>query len=501
VDCYAHSSGGRLLYDSAFFSRPKGADKSGLASRLALFEALGPCRFAGFAEGGEVYQDPWGLGFAYEYEPGEPMGKHIMQPMVRIMATEEGQAGNVYESIYFNLTDSDAPLASLGLEVGKARVFLPNGGEIRPSTASSASKDGGLETFAIFDETHLYNLPELREMYRTVTRNLVKRKAEGSWYLETTTMFAPGEESVAEGTYELAEAIKEGRSRRSRLLYDHRWGECDDLADEEELRAALLDAFGDAAEWNDVDAAVDEFYDPRKDPADSRRYFLNARTSASDAWLDASEWAACANPLAALYDGDLVALGFDGSKSDDSTALVACRLEDGHLEVLGCWERPSGPEGQHWRVDGAAVDAAVKAAFDRFEVAAFFADPPHWQDYVDSWTAEFGEQLQVKASQSHPIEWWTNRPRVMVDTLARFHDAVIDKVLSHGGDSLLTRHVLNARRRVGRSGLTIAKEHPKSPRKIDAAMAAVLAYEARSDCVAQGVKSLRRKKSKKLYRY
>jgi hypothetical protein len=52
---------------------------------------------------------------------------------------------------------------------------------------------------------------------------------------------------------------------------------------------------------------------------------------------------------------------------------------------------------------------------------------------------------------------------------------------------VLTRHALNARRRISRSGVTIAKEHPGSPRKIDAVMAAVLAYECRQDAVALGV--------------
>src|SRR5882762_4590754 len=70
ADAYALNAKGRMLYDSAFFSRPKGADKSGLGSRFALFEALGPCRFDGWAKGSEVYQDPWGLGFSYEYEKG-----------------------------------------------------------------------------------------------------------------------------------------------------------------------------------------------------------------------------------------------------------------------------------------------------------------------------------------------------------------------------------------------------------------------------------------------
>src|SRR5690606_15951761 len=143
------------LYDSAFLSRPKGCDKSGLGGRFALFEALGPCRFAGWAEGGETYEDPWGLGFQYVYEPGEPMGRHVTAPFIRCMATEEGQTGNVYDTVLLNLTDEDAPLSQIpGLDAGLTRIYLPGGGEIRPSTASSASKDGGLETFVVFDETH-----------------------------------------------------------------------------------------------------------------------------------------------------------------------------------------------------------------------------------------------------------------------------------------------------------------------------------------------------------
>jgi len=84
---------------------------------------------------------------------------------------------------------------------GLTRVLLPGGGEITPSTASSSAKDGGKETFAVFDESGLMDTPELRRMYAVVTRNLRKRKkAAGTWYLETTTMFAPGRDSVAEAT-------------------------------------------------------------------------------------------------------------------------------------------------------------------------------------------------------------------------------------------------------------------------------------------------------------
>ncbi|MER5365749.1 hypothetical protein [Streptomyces sp. NPDC002722] len=142
VDCYAvDDDEGKFLYDSAFFSRPKGCDKSGLGARIGLFEALGPARFAGWAEGGEVYRDPWGLGFEYVYEAGEPMGRPVKVPYLRIMATEEGQTGNVYDTIYFNCVDESSPVSAIpGLDPGLTKINLPNGGEITPSTASSSRR-------------------------------------------------------------------------------------------------------------------------------------------------------------------------------------------------------------------------------------------------------------------------------------------------------------------------------------------------------------------------
>lgn len=495
VDCYALDADGRQMYDSAFFSRPKGSDKSGLGGRLALFEALGPCRFAGWAEGGEVYEDPWGLGFRYVYEPGEPMGRPVTAPYIRCMATEEGQTGNVYDTVYFNLTDDESPLSHVpGVDAGLTRIYLPGGGEITPSTASSASKDGGKETFVVFDETHLYNQSELRRMYNTVTRNMRKRKKiAGTWFLETTTMFAAGEDSIAEATYKLAEQIQEGRSRRSRLMYDHRWGECEDLSAEDQLRAAILESFGEAIEWNDIDAIVDEFYDTRKDPVDSRRYFLNASTATSDAWLAPHEWSACLNVEKVVADGDRITLGFDGSRHRnrgvaDATALVGCRVSDGHLFEIAVWEQPQGPAGDDWWVPTEEVEAAVRSAFNRWKVVAFYADPAaDWRSYVAGWEADYGRRLRVKSSQKHPIEWWMNRAYLVVRALAQFHSAVVNGELSHDGSFALTRHVLNARRRPSRSGLQIAKENPDSPRKIDAAVAATLAWQARLDALAKGM--------------
>ncbi len=334
-------------------------------------------------------------------------------------------------------------------------------------------------------------------MYAVVTRNLRKRKKiAGTWYLETTTMFAAAEESIAEATYILAGQILEGKTKRQRLLFDHRWGECEDLTDEAALRAAITEAFGEAMAWNDLDGIVDEFYDPRAAPADSRRYFLNAPSNAGDAWLTQPEWAPRFE-LKLVADAEAITLGFDGSRSrsrgvTDATALIACRVSDGHIfEPLptSVWEQPTGAAGKDWQVPVAEVDRAVAACFERYNVVGFFADPAKWESYIAAWEATYGARLKVKASKNNPIGWWFTGGRLtyIVRAIEHLHSAVIDGEMTHDGAYALTRHVLNARRRPTRSGLIIAKPHPDSPQKIDAAVAAVLAYEARLAAVSAGV--------------
>ncbi len=489
LDIYALDGNGRRLYDSAFISRAKGRAKSELAGFITLFEAMGPARFDGWAEGGETYERD---GYTYTYQAGEPLGKLVTAPVIRCLATEEGQAGNTYDNVHYNLTEG--PLAN-GLPrdaAGLTRIFLPGGGEIIPSTASNSSKDGGKETFVVFDETHLYTTRELKRMYDTVRRNLAKRKAAEPWSLETSTMYLPGEKSVAEETHDLAKLIREGKARMERLLFDHREADPDiDLADEDQVRAGIKETYGPFAEVMDVERILAEFYDPRNDPQDSRRYYFNQPTSSKDAFISSPEWMAC-SASKTVSKGDEITLGFDGSRKrtrglTDATALIGCRVSDGHLFEIRIWEQPEGPAGEGWEVPITEVDYEVRQAFENYKVVGMFADPAKWESYVAQWEADFGKKLKVKSSQAHPIEWWMtgNRSYLVVRALEQFQNAVIDKELTHSGLAL-TRHVLNARRRLGRSGVSIAKEHPESPNKIDAAVAAVLAYQARLQALSKG---------------
>ena len=499
VDCYALDDTGRRLYDSAFISRPKGRAKSELAGFIALCEGLTNVRFDHWAVEGEIYRCATGgciipdCGFVYEFETGEPVGRPVVEPVIRCLATEEGQAGNTYDNIYFNL--SLGPLAA-GMTrdgAGLTRVFLPNGGEIVPSTASNSAKDGGKETFVVFDETHLYIKPELHRMYATVRRNLAKRKQSEPWSLETSTMYMPGENSVAEETHNLAKAIREGKTKRQRLLFDHREANADiDMGDEVAVIEGLRDVYGPFAAVMDLERILSEILDPRNDPQDSRRYYFNQPTSSRDAWISAPEWNARYDRREIRPD-DEITLGFDGSRKRsrgvaDATALVGCRVSDGYLFEIQVWEQPDGPSGDDWEVPAAEVDFVVRRTFEDYNVVGMFADPAKWESYIAGWESTFGKKLKVKSSLNHPIEWWMTggRSYLIVRALEQFQNAVIDGELWHDGSLALTRHILNARRRVGRSGLTIAKEHPDSKNKIDAAIAATLAFQARLQALSKG---------------
>jgi len=276
----------------AFLSRAKGRAKSELAAMICCFEALGECRFDHWAEPGEV--SDWG----YRFEPGEPVGKPLTYVEAINVATEEGQAGNTYDNVYYMLhpdTCSAELLARFGrIDVGLTRTNLPDHrGVIEPMTAANESKDGAKSTYIVADESHLWVAPstgvfKLGRMHQTMLRNLLKRKEASGWMLETSTMYAEGEGSVAEGTHAYA---KSGRGA-GKLLFDHRQAsEHWDLDKRAERIQALKEAYGPAAAWMDLGAIADYWDDPQASEAEFRRFWLNQPIPLTAAVFDLRVWA------------------------------------------------------------------------------------------------------------------------------------------------------------------------------------------------------------------
>jgi len=220
---------------------------------------------------------------------------------------------------------------------------------------------------------------------------------------------------------------------------------------------------------------------------DAIRYYLNRPVRQAGSWLDAGIWDATANPAAIVGDGEQITLGFDGARYEDATALIACGLESGLVWPLGFWERPLDlpTDASEWEVPADEVHAAVVDAMDRFDVVRFYADPPWWETAVDQWSGQWPDRV---------MRLPTNRYHRMVWAVRALETAIRAGELHHDGDPRLARHVQNARRRptgvrdpeTGQQMYVLAKEHRSSALKMDAAVALVLAWEARRDAIAAG---------------
>ncbi|UVK59022.1 terminase large subunit [Microbacterium phage Cen1621] len=507
---YAIDNRGRFLYRRGVLRRSKGWGKSPFLGGIALAELGGPVRFSHFDD--EVL--------------GGAVGMRHPMPWVVIAGVSETQTENTMAAI--RAMAEGAELADLlGLDtnsIGKTRIILPNGGKIVPVTANAATQEGARPSFAIMDETHHWTDSNGgAKLARVIRRNLAKVNARG---IETTNAHAPGGESVAERSYLAYLAIKEGRALNpdeTGILYDSREAPGDvDLANPDEVREALRLAYGDAT-WVDLDRILAEVYDPDTPPEEARRFYLNQIVAAADSWVAPTDWHKnrddAIEPLKLgtrarnRSTGDAVALGFDGSLTDDSTALVAVRIDDGAPFLLAIWEKPEGPAGAGWAVPKADVRDAVDWAFEHLDVVAFFSDVAYWETDIDAWRDEYAERLLVKATTRHAIGW-DMRGHQMDTTRAtealhraltdgevpwRAHELLAGESAGLQGHEILTRHVLNGRRRINRWGVSFGKETRESPKKVDALAALMLARMARTRVLADPSYTRRRRGPGRLY--
>jgi hypothetical protein len=189
-----------------------------------------------------------------------------------------------------------------------------------------------------------------------------------------------------------------------------------------------------------------------------------------------------------LADSDDVVLFFDGSKSSDATALIGCRVSDGHVFTIGVWE--PDPYDDESVVPVGDVDATVAQAFERWNVRAFFADVREWESFTKvSWPSLYADGLDLWAEKSskdpQAIAWDMRGHQWDFTKAVELCEAEIrERKFTHDGDSRVARHVANARRRPNRWGMQIGKESTKSPRKIDAAVCVIGARMVRRQLLA-----------------
>lgn len=458
---YALDEHGFWLYQHAVRRLAKGAGKSPMAAVLALIELCAPVRFS-----------HWDASVH-----GGAVGKPVAMPLVQIAATAESQTDNTMRMVRAFAPKRSRVVDEHHLEPGKVQYNMAPEGMLKVITSSSAAAEGAEASGVIADETEWW-LPGNGgpDFYNTLRDNLTK---SGSRMVETCNAWIPGVGSVAEATWDEWIAQEEGSfPRGQRILYDARVAPPDtDMADDASLTAALEFIY-EGCWWQNIEPIKARIWSVSASPDASRRKYLNQPTASVYAWVTPQEWSALADPAHVVPDSADVALFFDGSKSRDATALVGCELATGHVFTLGVWEPDPSHESDE-TVDAVAVDAAVGAAFERYNVVAFFADVKEWESFaLTDWPARYSDDLVVWAAPAarppQPIAWDMRSHGVDFARAAEAcREEIVTGAFTHDGDSRTARHVGNAHRKPVRDLVSVSKSSPDSRRKIDAAVCVI----------------------------
>jgi hypothetical protein len=373
--------------------------------------------------------------------------------------------------------------------------------------------------------THRLASTRLKDAHSTMLANIPKRQKADAWTLETTTAFAPGEGSVAEGAHEYARDIADGRRQGARLFYFHRQaGDEHDLSTPDGRRAAFMEAAGPIADRYNVEKVLSQWDGPDANIGYLERVWLNRPSRNASSAFDVNAWRSRTRRGYVVPDGAWITLGFDGSRRRDATALIGTEVATGFQWPLVIIERPPNAPPE-WVMPAQPFHQAIADAMRRWNVWRMYADPPYWETVVDEWAGLYGAERVVV--------WYTNQWKRMAFAVRAYCNAMQDEPvrgeadeveaeataaaaaepvtdqdggeaptvpeimhhdLTHDGNDLFTRHIANSRRRYlamfdeNREKLwIIEKEDKSSHKKMDAAVAGVLSWAARRDARKSGI--------------
>lgn len=463
----------RWLYRSGVKRGAKGTGKDPLLAALALAELCGPTKPV--------------------WRGGTWHGERHRMALVQIAANSEGQAQDPLR-VANAMVDADMA-EEYRFDKGVLRTQLADGSRIELLTRSEASSEGDPATAIFLNESHHMTATSGGQRLAAVARRNVGKSPGGmARLLEFTNAHMPGEGSVAEDSYEAWQAQTSGRAKRADILYDSREAPPDlSLHDEDELLAGLAAAYADA-HWSDLERLRDEAQDPRVPVADAIRFYFASLPTAADAWVDPRKFDALVDGREGVADGEQVALFLDCSKSEDSTAFVGCRIEDGHVFKIDCWQRPRGVAAAGWLVDRDEVDTALRAAFETYDVQWLGVDPSpardeaealYWAEAIDAWHRDFRDVVVLWATpgakgSAVSFDMRLSKPggrervRAFTEEAERTAEAIDERGdLTWDGDPLLRLHVHNARRRPNPFGVSLGKQSRSSSKLVDLAVAMV----------------------------
>jgi hypothetical protein len=522
---YAIDETGRFAFRQGVLQRLKGWGKDPLVAVLACVELLGPCRFGGWA-----VEDMPDVGVLM----GDPVGIDNPRAWIQIAAVNKDQTVNT-SALFPGMLSKQGMKEKYGLDMGKELIYAYGGQRrIQCVTSSPRGLEGGRPTFVILNETHHWRANnEGHAMFKVITRNVTKSKGGAARILAITNAYDPSEDSVAQRRRESYEEQLAGLAYNSRVLYDtieappdakirprklHKESKEPTEAEVKAYLAAVITAVRGDATWLDLDTILAEIMDTQNPAGESRRFYFNQIIASEDSWVDPAAIEASIDKVVAharrtpgvddlkagwiVMPEEPIVSFFDGSKSDDASALVGCRVSDGYCFTIGVWQPPAQKDrAKTWLAPRGAITSRVDEMFERFNVVGFWADPSHasddedgsryWDDTIDDWMKRHGRKLDkkvwpVKSGLGvHAINFDMTSPtnqkafvgmaEATVEDFERLNDIEeYDPVFKIDGHPALVNHLRNARSNPSNKwGISLMKENRESKHKIDAAVCLV----------------------------
>ena len=411
----------------------------------------------------------WGAGMALAGLVFGPEGGEIYS-----CAADRRQAGVVFD-VARRMVSMD-PELSQRLKSYRDVIENPATGSVyRALSAEAYTKEGLNPSMTIFDEVHAQPTRELWDVMALAQGARVEPLMIG---ITTAGVRydSSGGPSICYQLYEHGKRVATGEVDDPSFFMAW-WEPVNPDADYREP--------GTWAEGNpglDDLVAVEDFGSSilRTPEAEFRTKRCNQWVASQSAWLPTGAWAKCGG-AELIEPGAQVVLGFDGSFSNDSTALVVVSVDEvPTVDVVQSWERPA-EAGNEWRVPILEVEQAVREACRRWSVREIVCDPYRW-----------GRTYQVLEDEGLPIVEYPQSPQRMVPATQRFYEAVVNKQIAHADDPRLARHLDNCVIKTDQRGSRITKETKDSPRKIDLAVAGVMAFDRAAVLAAQPAPKPRR---------
>lgn len=482
-------------------------------------------------------------------EKGDPVGKPHPRSWIQVAAVSLSQTQNTMQLLRGLF--SPECIAEHGIDIGKEVIYAYGGKkQIQAVTSSPRALEGNRPTLVIVNEPHQWiRGNDGLAMADAIERNATKAKGGAARTLAITNAYEPSEESVGRQMREaydtivasgwnndtMYDTLEAPRDAMLRPAFPDEHKDAETLGIEPLTREVkerltrkyigrVLEAVRGGAWWLDVPSLTSSILNPRNKASRSRRFWYNQITANEDAWVhpdavdlsvDQSVKALRAGVADAnlileagwqpVSEHDPIVAFFDGSKSEDSTAIVGCRLSDGYCFLIGVWAKPQGERGKNWLSPRNAVDRRVEHMFKRFRVVAFWGDPSHakdqegqetessyWMPMLDKWMREHKHHLDPKhwpvktGLRAHAINWdmtSADRTKVFIagaeQTVEDFENLndieELEPTFAICGHPVLVQHLKNAIKHYDPRGWgeSLSKEQRNSVRKIDSAVCLV----------------------------